>query len=175
MASVAALASTPSKETRLRQMNEVMFKNYPPRALAAGEQGAVFFVVTIDNNGHPTSCDVTHSSGYPRLDEETCSLIVQHGTFKPVIGPNGKVKSSRHEGVVNWTIPGRAPAPLKAIPVASAGGKPEKQVCKISQETGSLVARNRQCATQREWDRATKESQDYWNELQGRAGSSHGN
>ena len=44
-------------------MTQVMFQNYPPRALAAGEQGTVFFVVKLDDKAHPTSCEVTHSSG----------------------------------------------------------------------------------------------------------------
>jgi TonB family protein len=166
-------ADTPGKDVRQRQMTEVMFKSYPPRALAAGEQGAVFFIVTIDNNGQPTSCDVTHSSGYRLLDEETCNLIVQHGTFKAVVGPKGKLKQSTHEGVVNWTIPGKAPVAIKAIPLMSEG-KPEKQVCKISQATGSLIAKNRQCMTRREWQRTAEEYQDYWNQYQGRWGSSNG-
>ena len=170
-----ALGETIEKEKRMRQMTEVMFKNYPPRALAAGEQGAVFFKVTIDRSGQPTSCDVTHSSGHPLLDEETCNLIVQHGTFKSVAGPDGgKLNKSTHEGVVNWTLPGRAPVALKAIPIA-AGTGPEKKICKVSQKTGSLVSQNRQCLTQREWDRMTKEAQDFWIEMQGSRGSTRSN
>lgn len=181
LAMAAVIAALPSfaaeptqKEKRLRQMTEVMFKNYPPRALAAGEQGAVFFKVTIDRSGQPTICEVTHSSGHPLLDEETCNLIVQHGTFKSVTGADGgKLNKSTHEGVVNWTLPGRAPVPVKAIPIA-AGSGPEKKICKTSQKTGSLASQNRQCMTQREWDQAAQQAQEFWGEMQGRKGSTSG-
>ncbi len=167
-------AEPAQKEKRMRQMTEVMFQNYPPRALAAGEQGSVFFVVKLDDKAHPTSCEVTHSSGYPLLDAETCAMIVRHGVFKSVIGPEGKLKRSTHEGVVNWTIPGKAPVPIKAIPV-TASTKPDKQICKRTVRTGTLGGVERTCMTQSEWDRASKETQDFWRELQGRKGSTSGN
>ena len=170
----AAAAETPDKEKRMRQMTEVMLKNYPPRALAAGDQGAVFFIVKLDDKAHPTSCEVTHSSGHPLLDAETCAMIVRHGVFKSVIGPDGKLKQSTHEGVVNWRIPGAAPVAVKAIPV-TASTKPEKQICKRTVKTGTLGGVERTCMTQAEWERARKDTQEYWNELQGRKGSTSGN
>ena len=151
------------KERRIRQMTEVMFQNYPPRALAAGEQGAVFFIVKLDDKAHQTSCEVTHSSGHPLLDQETCLMIVRHGVFKEVIGPDGKLKRSTHEGVVNWTLPGHAPAAMKPIPV-TASTKPEKLVCKRTVKTGTLASYERTCMTEADWKRATRETQDWWNE-----------
>ena len=169
----AAAAEPAQKEKRMRQMTEVVFKNYPPRALAAGEQGAVFFVVKLDDKAHPTSCEVTHSSGHPLLDAETCAMIVRHGMFKQVIGPDGKLKQSTHEGVVNWTIPGAAPAPMKAIPV-TASTKPDKQICKRTLRTGTLGAWERTCMTQREWDLARQETRDFWGETRNK-GTTSGN
>ncbi|GAA4711831.1 TonB family protein [Sphingomonas lutea] len=171
----AAAAGDAAKEKRMRQMTEVMFKNYPPRALAAGEQGSVFFVVKLDDKASPTSCEVTHSSGYPLLDQETCAMIVRHATFKQVLGPNGDaVKRSTHEGVVNWTIPGRAPVPIKAIPVA-ASTKPEKQICKRTLKTGTLAGYERTCMSEADWKRSARETQDFWGDLQGKKGSTAGN
>lgn len=170
----AAAAEPASKEKRLRQMTEVMLQNYPPRALAAGEQGAVFFVVKLDDKAHPTSCEVTHSSGHPLLDAETCAMIVRHAVFKSVIGPNGKLKRSTHEGVVNWRIPGTAPVPVKPIPV-TASTKPEKQICKRTIKTGTLGGVERTCMTQAEWDRARTETQELWGDLQGKKGTTSGN
>src|SRR4051794_2215227 len=60
---------------------DVLRKFYPPRALAAHEQGSVGFSVTIGKDGHPTECNVTKSSGYPLLDQETCQLITLHAEF----------------------------------------------------------------------------------------------
>ena len=172
LATPAASADT-VKEQRMRQMSEVVFKNYPPRALAAGEQGAVFFVVTLDDKAHPKTCDVTHSSGHPLLDQETCAMIVRHGVFKQVIGPNGKLKQSTHEGVVNWRIPGAPTVAVKAIPV-TANTKPDKQICKRTLRTGTLGAWERTCMTQREWDLARQETRDFWGETRNK-GTTNGN
>ena len=60
LASPALAAPNPAK---MQQISEVVFKNYPPRALANREQGAVYFVVALDKDAHPTSCQVTHGSG----------------------------------------------------------------------------------------------------------------
>ena len=170
-----AAATDASKEKRMRQMTEVMFKNYPPRALAAGEQGSVFFIVKLDDRGSPTSCDVTHGSGFPLLDQETCAMIVRHGTFKQVIGANGDaLKRSTHEGVVNWTIPGRAAAPIKAVPLA-ASAKPAKQICKRTLRTGTLAGYERTCMSEADWKRSARETQDFWGDLQGQKGSTKGN
>ena len=35
------------EDARMRQLSEVVFQNYPAGALARGEQGAVYFVVTL--------------------------------------------------------------------------------------------------------------------------------
>src|SRR6478735_5228039 len=62
---------------------DVFLKLYPKRALAAKEEGAVGFTVTLDNKGDVTNCQVTQSSGHPLLDEETCKLITLNAVFKP--------------------------------------------------------------------------------------------
>ena len=62
---------------------EIFQKLYPPRALAAREEGAVGFKVTIDKQGTVSDCQVTHSSGHPLLDQETCTLITLHAEFQP--------------------------------------------------------------------------------------------
>lgn len=164
-----AAAETPEKrDSRLRQISEVVFQNYPARALAAGEQGPVFFVVRLDDKAYPTSCEVTHGSGHPRLDSETCELIVRHAVFKSVIGPNGKLKRSTHEGVVYWRIPGKeAPA---FSPVALGSAAPAPQICRTTTSVGYLYKWERTCLTQHEWDIAREETQDTWGQWQGRYG-----
>jgi len=81
------LVAAQSKAQRDRDLHEIVFQNYPPRALKAGEEGPVFFTVTLDKDASPMTCQVTHGSGYPLLDEETCDLIVQHAVFKAARGP----------------------------------------------------------------------------------------
>ena len=148
---------------------EFIFSQYPPRAKAAGEQGSVTFRAEVDGKGNVMRCKVTGSSGFRRLDDETCELIVDHATFKPVLDGEGKGRAAVHDGVVNWRIPGAAP-PTKA---ATVGGRsPDEVVCKRVSKTGSLVSHSRLCMTRREWVRYVEQNQDRYGEVQGRFGSS---
>src|SRR6478672_10446116 len=69
---------------------DIFLKLYPKRALEAREEGAVGFTVTLDSQGQVAGCQVTHSSGHPLLDQETCKLITLNAQFKPdsSIGPS---------------------------------------------------------------------------------------
>ena len=162
-------ADQPSKAERDRQMSEIVFQNYPPRALAAGEEGPVFFTVTLDKDAHPMRCQVTHGSGHPLLDEETCDLIVQHAVFGKSRDANGKLVSVA-EGVVNWTLPGHTPAPINLSPRVAAS-KPEPQVCKKTVRVGTLSGFERTCMTPSQWAKQSDEMKQTWDELQGRKGS----
>lgn len=170
---LAALAATtsvaPDADQSLQSKNgEFIFSKYPPRALSAGEQGAVGFRAEVNEKGLPLGCEVTKSSGYWRLDRETCDLIVSHATFRPTLDSEGKARAARHDGVVNWRIPGQpeSSAPIKLVTAKSA----DKLICKRVQKTGSLVAHSRLCLTARDWDRYADQNQEVWGDLQGRKG-----
>lgn len=146
---------------------EVLHKLYPPRALAAREEGLVGFTVRIDASGSPTSCKITNSSGYPLLDLETCQLIMVHATFKR---PDGVSRSQQrsYEGVVNWKVPASArsaattaPAPAAPKRVAEATA-PEELICKRIPQTGSNAAYQRKCMTRSEWQRASSQLREDW-------------
>ncbi|HVM23548.1 MAG TPA: energy transducer TonB [Sphingomicrobium sp.] len=173
IADPVAAANAPSKAERDRQISEIVFKNYPPRALAAGEQGAVFFVVELDRDAHPISCQVTHGSGHPLLDAETCELIVQHAVFKSARDAHGRLTKTKAEGVVNWAILGRAQEPINPIPLTD-NTAPEKQICKKTVRAGTLAGVERTCMTATEWARRTDQMKQSWDDLQGRKGSTSG-
>lgn len=171
----AALGGADAGSTNNRSASsndkEYIFSQYPPRALAAGEQGSVKFRVEINERGIVQSCKVTGSSGHERLDHETCNLIVERVKFKPVLDGEGIAREAVHDGVVNWRIPGGS-APIK---LATAGGKaPDKVICKRVEKTGSLVSRSRVCMTAREWSQQADQYQDDYGALQGRQGSTNG-
>lgn len=163
-------AAVQSRAEQERQISVIVFQNYPPRALAAEEQGAVFFVVNIDKDARATSCEVTHGSGHPLLDAETCELIVQHAVFKSARDASGHVIKQTAEGMVNWTIPGHKPTPIVPVLLA-AKDKPEKQICKKNVRIGTLASVERTCMTEREWARQTDEMKQPWDEIQGKKGS----
>ena len=126
------------------------------------------FRVEIDEQGVVQSCKVVGSSGFERLDRETCDLIVEHATFKPIRDSEGIARDAVHEGLVNWRIPGAASATKVA---ASTEKGPDKVICKRIQKTGSLVARSRTCMTAREWAKQAEQYQDEYGAIQGRHGS----
>jgi transmembrane sensor len=143
---------------------EVLHKLYPPRALAAREEGLVGFTVKIDSGGNPTSCKITQTSGHPLLDLETCQLIMVHATFKR---PDGLSRSQQrsYEGVINWKVPvtASASASAPAAPKRIAEAAPaEELVCKRRPQTGSNAAFERKCMTRSEWQKAAQESRDPW-------------
>lgn len=162
------VSSSGDSQTIQSKNDEFIFSKYPPRALAAGEQGAVRFRAEVNAKGLVLGCDVTQSSGHWRLDRETCDLIVQHATFKPTLDSRGTPRAAVHDGVVNWRIPGQAEA---TSPSKSASAKQtEKVICKRMPKTGSLVVHSRLCLTARDWDRYAEANQEDWGSLQGRKG-----
>ena len=170
-----AVGATPAAEAARDANNwDVILSQYPERARAAGEQGAVGFRVTLDREGYATACEVTHSSGYPRLDGETCELILNRAVFKGVRSGEGRKVSSVHDGVLNWKLPERtanaAPPPKQVAKADSA----EKLVCKRKLKTGSLVAYEKTCLTQAQWQAYSDRTRAEWGELQGTKGSTSG-
>lgn len=177
-ASTPPAAPSPEKAARDAANAEVILSEYPPRARAAGEQGSVFFKVALDREGYATSCEVTQSSGYKRLDQETCDLILNRATFKGVRGPDGRRTNVVTEGVVNWRLP-KGETPAAAAPglriAAATSAKPEKKICRRRVKTGSLADYERLCATAAEWERMSQQTQREWGALQGTHGSTRGN
>lgn len=172
---VAGLSSGPTAAKKpgaahQQQLSEIVFQNYPPQSLAAGEQGPVYFIVKLDNRAQATSCQVTHGSGFPRLDEETCRLIVNHAVFKSALNAEGRAIKSTHEGVVNWRIPGTPQPPINPIPLTAATA-PEKRICKRTTKIGTLSGFERTCMTQREWDTAAAQTQEHWREQRNKGAS----
>jgi|SRR5581483_9778957 len=146
---------------------------YPPRAIAAHEEGAVGFKVTLDNKGLVTECKVTQSSGHPLLDQETCNVITLHAQFKPDAGLSpSQVRTS--DGVMVWKLPASTTAALTA-PKPVQTSDLDKVVCKKTVRTGTLAGVERTCMTTREWTRQSDDAKEAWDEMQGRKGSTKGN
>ena len=171
---LAASASPPDGQSVQSSNGEFIFRQYPPRAKAAGEQGSVRFRADVDAKGNVMSCKVIGSSGYRRLDDETCEMIVDHATFKPTYDSDGKAREATHDGIVNWRLPDAALPAAPAAKVAEAD-TPDKIICKRIPKTGSLVTHSRLCMTARQWEHKADQFQDEWGSLQGRYGSTHGN
>ena len=179
-----ALADTPADvKARNAQSWEVLFSEYPQRALAAGQQGLVGYKVKLDRDGWATECEVTKPSGHAVLDEETCRLILNRATFKGVRDGNGRRVAVVTEGTVNWVLPSQAatysgtpaPSPIKLRIVDAPAPASGKKICKRHLKTGTLATYERVCMTQADWARHAERNQAEWGELQGSKGSSRSN
>jgi TonB family protein len=167
VATVSLQAKETPAQTAARDAANRAFvlKHYPPRARAAGEQGRVFFKITLDRDGRLRSCEVTKSSGYPRLDEETCELMVTHGVFKRVKDESGLVKNPVHHGAINWELALGGASEAAPQQLASAA-KPDKLICRRLTKSGSLAMTERRCLTAREWDQGDEYARDEVRRLQ---------
>ena len=173
MSTLLAFPGLASAGTAKDALNwEIFWKLYPPRALAAREEGAVGFTVRIDSKGDVTRCNVTHSSGHPLLDDETCKIMVLHAQFNP--DPGMSPSSERtHEGVIVWKLPASTtvvPPPTRL----AAAAAPEKIICKKIVRIGTLSGFERTCMTPTEWSKQSDQMKEVYEELQGKKGSSHG-
>jgi TonB family protein len=166
-------AQAPDQKAAQDKLNwDIFQKLYPKRAIEAREEGAVGFTVTLDNKGEVVDCKVTHSSGHPLLDQETCKIITLNALFKP--DPNLAPSQTRtHEGVIAWKLPD-SKAQL-AAPTAVQSAELDKVICKKAVKTGSLAATERTCLTLRDWHKMSDDAKEMWQDIQGKKGSTHGN
>jgi protein TonB len=63
--------------------------DYPVEAQIRGEEGTVQAELTIDQRGRVIGCSVLRSSGYPSLDNATCSILRRRARFTPARDASG--------------------------------------------------------------------------------------
>jgi TonB family protein len=80
-------------------------KDYPPEALAKGEQGTSVIRLTIEPDGKPSACGVVSSSGSRTLDLYTCAIFVRRVQYDPAIDANGQPVRSVLFTRLTWRIP----------------------------------------------------------------------
>jgi len=155
----AATYAQADQSVRLSANGEFIAEHYPPRALKAGEQGKVSFRLVVEPNGSLGTCEVTKSSGYKSLDDETCELILRYARLTVVRNADGRSVRAEQNGFINWVHPKGTGKRASAIEIAAAS-TPDKIICKRSPTTGSLVKRTKQCMTARQWAEATRIARD---------------
>ena len=169
---LAAAAATAQSNVRPDQSKnwDAFMKLYPKRALAAGEEGLVAFRLTLDRAGHPTECQVTHSSGHKLLDNETCELLMMHAEYKPPKDSEGdRMTLFRTEGVINWRHPG-SQGKLVSPTKLSKVDPQEKKICKRSVRIGTVAGYERTCMTARDWAAQRAEAVESAADMQGKKG-----
>jgi protein TonB len=78
--------------------------DYPAQDLREGNEGTVRFRLGVGADGRVTSCTVTGSSGFPRLDTTACTKLTQRGRFEPGTDESGAKVAGTWYSSVRWSI-----------------------------------------------------------------------
>lgn len=79
--------------------------DYPSMDQRLRHEGTSSFRLAIDAAGKPTGCTIVASSGWPGLDEATCTKIMRRARFEAAIDNTGARTEGTYSGAVNWQIP----------------------------------------------------------------------
>lgn len=172
--SVSAIEkASADRAVTMKANGEFLAKNYPPRALKAGQQGKVGFRLVVEPDGSLGSCDVTQSSGFQALDDETCEIILRNARLPIVRDADGRAVRATQNGFINWKHPGNVGKPA-GVRTASAEQSPDKIICRKSAATGSLVRRTKQCMTARQWSETQRIQRERAYEIIGKGHNEEG-
>jgi protein TonB len=78
--------------------------DYPASSSAAGHQGRTVFALDVDTKGRVTGCRVLQSSGFPLLDNTTCTAMVTNARFKPATAADGRAVAGAWESAMDWKL-----------------------------------------------------------------------
>lgn len=82
--------------------------DYPPGALARGEQGVVVASLRIDPTGRVEACSIVQSSHSPDLDLATCEVVRKRAKFRPWEDGGRAVYAVLQSPPITWQL-GAAP------------------------------------------------------------------
>ena len=100
-APVAAAPPTPA--TAKGRGNAFSDDDFPDASRRAEEAGVTRVSYTVDVDGKVTACNVTQSSGFPRLDDATCKIIMRRFRFNPATRDGKPVQETKTQPV-RWQL-----------------------------------------------------------------------
>lgn len=83
----------------------VTTNDYPSRSIREESEGVTTVRLTVGTNGRVQNCQVTRSSGHPRLDEATCKNMRRRARFRPATDGNGNEVVGTYTQSVRWQLP----------------------------------------------------------------------
>lgn len=99
-----AIVPTKPPKPKGRPGEWVSRNDYPAQDLREGNEGTVRFRLGVGADGRVTSCTITGSSGFPRLDTTACAKLTQRGRFEPGTDENGAKVAGTWYSAVRWSI-----------------------------------------------------------------------
>lgn len=98
----------------LKREDWIGTRDYPKGVLRNLQQGAVGFILDVDENGRATRCTIASSSGVTELDQYTCRLLESRARFSPAGDAAGRAVSGRYASRIRWDLIGVATLPVAA-------------------------------------------------------------
>jgi protein TonB len=79
--------------------------DYPSPDLRQENEGTTGFRVVVGSDGRVNACEITASSGHPRLDDATCKQVTRRARFEPARDGKGERVVGTYSSQVRWVIP----------------------------------------------------------------------
>jgi periplasmic protein TonB len=93
----------PTPATPKGRGNTIGEDDYPDASRRAEETGVARISFTVDATGKVSACEVTKTSGFPRLDDATCKIVMRRWRFNPATRDGQPVAESRAQSV-RWQL-----------------------------------------------------------------------
>jgi len=98
-----AAVAPPSPATPKGRGNTFSDDDFPDASRRAEEQGVTRVSYVVGADGKVSSCTVTQSSGFPRLDDATCKIIMRRFRFNPATRDGQPVPETKMQPV-RWQL-----------------------------------------------------------------------
>ncbi len=95
--------SPPTAATPKGRGNTISEDDYPDSSRRAEEQGVTRVSFVVNTEGKVESCQTTQSSGFPRLDEQACKVIIRRFRFNPATRDGQPVPETKTQPV-RWQL-----------------------------------------------------------------------
>lgn len=93
----------PSPATPKGRGNVFSDDDFPDASRRAEESGVTRVSYTVGTDGKVAACTVTQSSGFPRLDDATCKIIIRRFRFNPATRDGQPVTENKTQPV-RWQL-----------------------------------------------------------------------
>jgi len=98
-----APAVAPTPATPKGRGNVFSDDDYPSASRAAEEEGVARVSYVVGEDGRVSACEIVQSSGFKRLDDATCNIIMRRFRFNPATR-DGKPVAERKTQPVRWRL-----------------------------------------------------------------------
>jgi protein TonB len=95
--------AAPTPATPKGRGNAFSDDDFPDASRRAEESGVTRVSYTVDVDGKVSACTVTQSSGFPRLDDATCKIIMRRFRFNPATRDGKPVQETKTQPV-RWQL-----------------------------------------------------------------------